>query len=400
MRNLRAIHRIVTVIVVVFTLYLSITGTLIQLIDLRSLFTHAPATDSNVKAMREGFDGPGSFQVITTADYTAAPLRKGDDLSAMFVTVLKSARAAVGNGPLNYIELRMEDARTVGQVPWSGSLLRFDAETGAFLGRYPVVHEDATPASERNTVKHLHRMTSFGDWALWINVIVGTGLAVLIVTGVWMYSKLFAARARIHRTNPFWSAGGWWRTLHRGTSIVAAVFLSIVMLSGTWLAVESLCFGLYNAAHQPGPGTPRVNPISPLPDAAVATMLATTLAAYEAAMPDVSARVIRLRYYGGMPQGVVVTGKQEATQLVFNAATGRRASETEPGYPPTGFPFGWQAHQWAKKIHRGDIFGLSGRLMDLFAGLSMVYLSISGIVMYYELWSKRRRAGRSRLLLL
>ena len=100
-----------------------------------------------------------------------------------------------------------------------------------------------------------------------------------------------------------------------------------------------------------------------------------------------------------MPQGVVVTGLGDDTQqTVFNAVTGRRVGLTEPGYPPTGFPFGWQAHQIAKQIHRGSYIGLSGRWMDLFGGLSMVYLSLSGAVMYFELWNRRRRSGRRALL--
>jgi hypothetical protein len=32
---------------------------------------------------------------------------------------------------------------------------------------------------------------------------------------------------------------------------------------------------------------------------------------------------------------------------------------------------GWQAHQIAKQVHRGDYIGLSGRWMDLAAGLSL-----------------------------
>ncbi len=398
MQSLRAVHRIVTATVVFFTLYLGCTGTLIQLIDLRTIFEHKPATDANTRAMREGFDGPDGFQVISTADYTAAPLSKSANPFNMLATVLKSARAAVGSSPLQYLELRVVDGKPVGQIDSGGTVLRFDAVTGAFLGKISVVHEDSTPDSERNTVKHLHRMTEFGNWALWINVIVGTGLAILIVTGVWMYSKLFASRALIQRRSPFWSSGGWWRTLHRGISIVAALFLSVVMLSGTWLAVESLYFGYYITSHKQVPGAARVDSSSPLPDASVPAMLRTTLGTYQAHMPNTPARVIRLRLFGGMPQGVIVTGEEEARQLVFNAATGRRASETEPGYPVTGFPFGWQAHQVAKSVHRGDFFGLSGRFMDLFSGLAMIYLSISGIAMYYELWRKRRKAGRSGLV--
>jgi hypothetical protein len=205
MRNLRAIHRLITLIVVVFTLYLGCTGTLIQLIDLRTLFEHAPATDPNTQAMREGFDGPGSFKVISIPDYTAAPLSNSDNPSAMLATVVKSARARVGSAPLRFIELRMANGNPVGQVNFGDRLFRFDALSGAFLGTFPIAHENESPDSQRNMVKHMHRMTGLGNWALWINVIVGTGLAVLIVTGVWMYYKLFAPRVRIHRTNPFWS---------------------------------------------------------------------------------------------------------------------------------------------------------------------------------------------------
>jgi uncharacterized iron-regulated membrane protein len=108
--------------------------------------------------------------------------------------------------------------------------------------------------------------------------------------------------------------------------------------------------------------------------------------------------VLRLRIYGGMPQGVIVSGEDEAHQRVFNAATGKRVSETDPGYPPQHFPFGWQAHQIAKQVHRGDFIGLTGRWMDLFAGLSLIYLTVSGAIMYFELWKRRRQTGRPGLL--
>ena len=64
MRNLRAVHRAVTAIVVLFTLYLGFSGTLIQLIDLRTLFEHAPATDPNMQSIREAFNGPGNFRSL------------------------------------------------------------------------------------------------------------------------------------------------------------------------------------------------------------------------------------------------------------------------------------------------------------------------------------------------
>jgi hypothetical protein len=50
-----------------------------------------------------------------------------------------------------------------------------------------------------------------------------------------------------------------------------------------------------------------------------------------------------------------------------------------------------------KKIHRGDVIGVPGRLMDLFAGLCLVFLSLSGLAMYVGLRNSRKRSGRRQL---
>jgi uncharacterized iron-regulated membrane protein len=133
------------------------------------------------------------------------------------------------------------------------------------------------------------------------------------------------------------------------------------------------------------------DPAVPLQDAYLASMLRITLAAQQSALPNTPLKVVRLRNYAGMPQGVVITGGADTKQIVFNAQSGKAVSETEAGYPPTGFPFGWQAHQNAKNIHRGGIIGVPGRLMDLFAGLALFYLSINGIALYFDYRKLKRK---------
>jgi len=96
-----------------------------------------------------------------------------------------------------------------------------------------------------------------------------------------------------------------------------------------------------------------------------------------------------------MKQGITITGGEgETRQLVFNAVNGKPASLTEPEYPKSGFPFGVQVHENVKHFHSGMLFGLAARWMGLFAGLSLMYLSISGLVMYFQLWLKRRSGER------
>ncbi len=403
--QLRGWHRIVSIVVVAVTLYLGLTGTLIELIDWRTIVTAPPPTDANLRAMREDFTGPGNYLVEQAEDYTAAKLPADTQLERLLATVVSGARHTLGPASFRYVELRVVDGRPVGQVKTQDGELRFDATTGASLGQVPMSPIDerkGPPDSQRNTVKHLHRMTTFGDWALWINVFVGTGLMILLVTGLVVYIKAYAARLKLGRVNPFWTGGDWWRSLHRIVSVVCCLFLLVIAASGTWLAVESLVFGYYlktnlvtlpNGRHVPAAFA--VDPSSPMDDAALAPMLKSSLTHYRAAHPTAGIRVVRLRYYGGRPQGVIVTGDDPARQLVYDTNTGQSLGLTEPWYPQTGFPFGWEAHQIAKSIHRGDYFGLTGRATSTLAGLAMIYLSMSGIIMYFQMWRKRRKAGKT-----
>ncbi|RVU02174.1 PepSY domain-containing protein [Novosphingobium umbonatum] len=390
--QMRNIHRILSILVTVFTVYLGVTGTLIEMIDFRTLATHAPAIDPDRMAMREDFAGPPSFRVLGVADHNAPLLPHGADLPSMVQTVTHAARHQFVSAPFKFVELRMDGARPVGHVRIEQGEFRFDAQSGAFLGKAPEPrNEDMPPKSWRNNFKHLHRMTTFGNWALWINIMVSVALAVLIVTGVVIYWRVYAVRRRIKRSNPFWTAGGTLRHLHRSISIAAGLFITVVSLSGAWLAVESLMFSLY-LEHTPGVFA--VDPSAPLDDHALPSMARATLAAYQRVAPGQGLRVIRLRHFGGWRQGVVITPGDEARQLVFDTATGRALRLTEAGYPETGFPFGWQAHQWAKSVHRGDFFGVTGRFTSFLSGLAMIYLSVSGVAMYWTMWQKRRASGR------
>jgi uncharacterized iron-regulated membrane protein len=395
---MRTVHRIVAVLAVLFGLYVGATGVMVQSMDLWSILGRAPATDPTMQAIRVGHDGPPNFQVIREPDYLAQALPRTLDPNAALSTVMTAARATLGDAPVSFVELRMADGRPVGQVVSKGLLRSFDATTGAALGapskfKLPPL---STP-SLRNTIKDVHRMRVYSEWALILDALVGVLLLTMIVTGFIVYVRLLTGRARMGRKNPFWSAGGVWKTLHRAVAISAALFLTIIASSGMVLALSSTGVAVNKALHGGKRPGLTADVSSPLRDAELPDMLGTTLAAYSSAEPGGSVRVIRLRYFASMPQGVIVTGGEPARQLVFNANTGRPASETEPGYPSTDMTFGWQIDQIAKQIHRGDIIGLSGRWTDLLSGLSLIYLTVSGAVIYFDLWNKRRQKGRRAL---
>lgn len=195
------------------------------------------------------------------------------------------------------------------------------------------------------------------------------------------------------------------RRLHRWISVVAAAFVLYVAVTGFVMAFDNVWGSVYMATHgltlPSGNGGPPPALVKMFADdgvvreAELLPMLRTTLAALSKgdANSD-SPRVVRLRNYGGMAQGVVVTGDEVAEQLVFNATTGRSAGLYEAGYPRTPMPFQWGAHETWKRLHRGDYFGLTGRWMDLLSGLAILFLTISGIVMYLQIRRARVRTGR------
>lgn len=398
--SLLKFHRWLSICAVVVCLYLGATGSLIEMIDLRGLLTHASPYDANMQAMRGDINGPGDYAVIGPMDYHAQTL--SGDVAAMMQTTARAAQAAAGAVPLRYVELRMVDGRAVGVAQLDGPararqrpLLAFDPATGAPLPLPALSGKNEEPRDAlRVQVKSLHRMTTFGNGALWINIVIGPALIALIVTGVWVYVRQYRARARMGRKALFWQAQDWWRTLHRAFSVACALFLLVLALSGTWLAVESLVFGMRMDTQMAQRKASIVDGFGTISADDTAPWAKTTLAAYGAEHPGALPRLLRLRTYGGYGQGVVVSGESDAGQLVYNARTGAAMTETEPGYPPVNFPFGWQAHQWAKQVHNGSLIGLTGRWISLICGLCILYLSVSGIVMYARLW--RRRAGNGK----
>jgi uncharacterized iron-regulated membrane protein len=392
----RTVHRLVAAFTVLFGFYISSTGILIQLLDLHAVLGRAPADDPTMQAIRVGHDGPPNYQVIREPDYSAESLPADFDFAATLSALFQGARAQLGGAPISFLEVRMMDGKPIGQLASHGLVYRFDA-AGALLGApAPLQLPPLSTPSFRNTVKDVHRMRVFSPAAIAVDVLAGLALSVLLFTGLVLYFRLLSARIRIRRRWPFWVAGGWWRSLHRMVAVIAATLLVVVALSGMVLGLSSVGVAINQAVHHGRPGL-TVDASSPLQQAELPAMLRTTLAAYRAIAPDTPIKVLRLRYFAGMPQGVIVAGAADTQQLVFNALNGRSVGEAEQGYPDTGMPFGWQLDQIAKQIHRGDFIGLSGRWLDLLAGLSLLYLSLSGAIMYFELWSRRRRTGRPAL---
>ena len=425
---LRTTHRITGVIVLTVLIYLSVTGLMMQSIDLWQIVVahHEPA-DPDILGMlqRQG----GEFKILAKADNSAQPLPAALDTHAALDTVVKSARAALGNAPLRFVELRMLGGRLIGNVETRELSASFDGVTGAPISQAaaPTVPAVLPIDTLRYRIKAFHRLTVLGNWALWINLIVGVALFAMVITGFTLYIRMWIERKKQEPSGFIWvggagNEGDWKRAMHRGVGLFAAILLLVVAFSGEWLAYESLVLGYRmqnavqlrraaaaqngpgnngagqnapNAAGAPGPAAaPRNNQGQLLKDADIPSLLDTTLNAERQATNGAQIKVLRIRAFGNVTQGVVIIGEgRDTTQLAFNAKTGQVVSG-EPQAPGTGFPWGWDAHQLGKAIHRGSYFGTWARFLDFFAGLALLYLSINGLALYIdfkkERWQSRK----------
>ncbi|WP_206243547.1 PepSY-associated TM helix domain-containing protein [Novosphingobium terrae] len=391
---MRRFHRFLAVFAVFIGLYVSVTGIVLQAIDLKVLLTQAPASDPDLRAIREGRNGPPNFVVAKDSDVSAAPLPADFNFGQALARTTGAARAQLYGAPLSLVEFRMVGQRPVGQVASRGAMLRVDLASGTVEPLPKLGPPPPGLPSLRNTVKNIHRMLAYGDVGVAIFFVLALAMCAMLVTGLTLYVRLLRARLKLGRPSPFWSAGSAWRSLHRAVAVASALFLIVVVGSGTLLAFGDVGVSAYRLAHHgTRPGT-TVDVSAPLSDAQLAAMLRVTLASWRADHPAEAIRVLRLRSFAGMPQGVVVTGGDDARQVAYDATTGAVASLSGAHYPATGQPFGWAEDQFVKGIHRGDAFGMVGRWISLFTGLSLLFLSMSGGVTYWELWNRRRIAGR------
>jgi len=91
---MKKFHRYGAVFAIILGLFVSITGLMIQTMDLWAEHTHAPATDDTQLARRAGLYGPPNFVVIDVPDYTAATLPAGFDWSGALTTAFRVGEPA------------------------------------------------------------------------------------------------------------------------------------------------------------------------------------------------------------------------------------------------------------------------------------------------------------------
>jgi uncharacterized iron-regulated membrane protein len=251
-------------------------------------------------------------------------------------------------------------------------------------------------SSTRETFKKLHRFAFIGPWALPLNLLAGIALTTMVVTGFIHFSRLWRLRKKKGKGALFWKAGSRWRMLHRWISVGASIPLIWLVTIGMLLSWNNVG-QLINIQLKTGTTEKKTEVAdysSPIRDGDIAPLGQVGLDAFRRDHPGTGLKTFRLRYFAGYPQVVIVAADKDTDQLVYNAKTGDPMSLSEPGYPDTYYPFGWEGNQVLKRLHRGDSAGMLGRWLILIGALALCYQAISGVVIYLTDWRVRRKRGR------
>ena len=175
------------------------------------------------------------------------------------------------------------------------------------------------------------------------------------------------------------------RAFHRWFGLVSAVLLTFIALTGLALQVDLIVTG------NPVPGSEHVADPAPvaLPAArAIGDLTARAIDAARLARPALSINHVELSFTPQGPRALVGLPGPFADHVMSDPVTGRVLPEHR-------MTPGW--HGWLQDLHAGYRFGIVGRLLSAAMAIALLVLSVTGLVVYVDLYRRRWRAGRRAL---
>ena len=167
------------------------------------------------------------------------------------------------------------------------------------------------------------------------------------------------------------------RKIHRWVSVFAAIFLFVVAATGVILQVQKLTGDEKEESEKSFTGIVTTSTAND----AFAAMLARTLDAARVAAPKEPIASVELRLSGDTPEGVVTMPGDPGRRIIVNAQSGTVTSDEA-----------YERESFFLRIHSGEILGEPGVVMGILWGLGLVILSVTGLIVYLNMYAKRRAA--------
>jgi uncharacterized iron-regulated membrane protein len=173
------------------------------------------------------------------------------------------------------------------------------------------------------------------------------------------------------------------RAYHRWFGIVAAVFMIFIAATGLALQIDLIVTG------NPVPGSePPPLPIAtdPPPPSAAGAIVSHAIVAAHRANPALAIAHADISFSRGGSRVTLGGAGPFAAAVSYDPATGA-ITPLRPLKP------GW--HNWLQDLHAGYVFGPIGRAVSIAMAISLLVLGITGLLLYLDMFKRRRRAGRA-----
>ena len=172
------------------------------------------------------------------------------------------------------------------------------------------------------------------------------------------------------------------RQLHRWTSLPLILFLMLVLVTGVYLQVEEVA-GL--AGEEAGDPSAASTPAAPLTPEQIAAQLDDAIAKARATEPDFVPKRIELTIEPSQQSTRLAVQPRGGAFVEVDHASGQVKAEMNPSIP---------LHVIFIRLHTGAMLGPFGIVIVFLSSLVLLFLAVSGGVLYWQMW--RNRAGRGR----
>ena len=405
---MRSIHRWITTIFAIVIVFIGMTGLAIESVDLFVLygFSAHPETElGSINGGRQFLDpsfvslGPG----IPWPDESQTAL--ASDPAPLLAKVLATLDAAAPGDPI--LGVAWTSIRQVPQFAFNfadnHAPLVINGQTGATIppSRAPA---GAPPPPEgggiswHDSIKSFHAGRILALPGMGLVFATGCSLLLLSFTGIWVYAKMWLQRRSLGRPGLFWSARGepvLWRRLHRYISFFAALLLAYIATTGTLLSLDDIAVSrspIYNLLRTPLPLELGRTPQIPIARSALLAEFVRVRTAAAQAAPGRG--ILSVTITAGQDAQAIAAGAPRAAVYLFDPASGRWSNRSDP-YITSESPYvgSMRYHSLLQELHTGAILGRGGRWIIVLSGLSLLYLAVSGIVMYFQMLGRRQKVG-------
>lgn len=97
----------------------------------------------------------------------------------------------------------------------------------------------------------------------------------------------------------------------------------------------------------------------------------------------------------GLDTIATVLAKAPVATTIVTAPGVTAPDGTAPAGPKRPKMAGLRAwSHWIKDIHSGKAFGTPGTVLSILSGLALIFFALSGVWMYWQMFTRRKAAGR------